>query len=218
MKRLLAALAGATRVADIGCGSGGLAAALVRRGYDVTGVDPQADLIEAARMRVPRACFHTASAETLPLADASMDAAVFLNALHHVPGGAMDAALAEALRILAPGKRLIVIEPLAQGDFFRAMQPIDDETVIRAKAIAALERLIAGDTCHLDHTERYDLVTAFAGLDAFLDYLRAAEPARAPQIADRAEDVARAFAAHARPEGSGFVLTQPLQIWVFHKP
>jgi SAM-dependent methyltransferase len=48
-------------------------------------------------------------AERLPLADASVDHAVVLNAFHHVPDE--HAALAELYRVLRPGGRLFLSEP-----------------------------------------------------------------------------------------------------------
>src|SRR5699024_6287849 len=50
--RELAVELGAAQVADIGCGTGVLAVELARRGMGVTGVDPAAAMIEAARSRV----------------------------------------------------------------------------------------------------------------------------------------------------------------------
>ena len=218
MARLMDALDGAHRVVDIGCGGGALAAALTRRGFDVIGVDPEADLIAAARARVPRARFVAARAEDLPLDEGGADAAVILNALHHLPREAMDAGLSGALRIVKPGGRLAVIEPVARGSFFRAMQPVDDETEIRAFALAAIERLEASGSAELLFEETYEVTTRFDDLAGFLGHLRDAEPARASLIAARSEAVASAFADNAGREADGFTLTQPLSIWVFRKP
>ena len=217
MARLTAALERGTTVADIGCGSGGLAAALTKRGFDVIGVDPQADMIAVARTRVPQARFIVAPAEDMPLAEALVDAAVFLNSLHHVPRSAMDAALSGALRILKQGGTLVVLEPLAEDTFFRAMQPVDDETVIRINALRAIDRLKSRGACTLDHEDRYEVITRFDDIAAFLDYLLKAEPARADAIAAQSETVARTFAENACRDADGFTLTQPLSIWVFRR-
>ena len=218
LARLMDALEGARSVADIGCGSGALAAALVKRGFDVIGVDPQADLIAAARARVPQARFVAAPAEDMPLDEGVVDAAVILNALHHLPREAMDAGLSGALRIVRPGGRLAVIEPLARGSFFRAMRPVDDETEIRALALAALERLKASGAAEPLLEETYEVTTRFDDLAGFLDYLRGAEPERASRIAAMSEAVASAFSGNAVRDADGFALTQPLSIRVFRRP
>ena len=49
------------RVADLGCGSGLWARALVDAGYNVLGIDISAAMIEIARRRVPQGEFHVAS-------------------------------------------------------------------------------------------------------------------------------------------------------------
>jgi SAM-dependent methyltransferase len=46
------------RIVDLGCGSGIWAEALVNAGFDVTGVDISAAMIDIARRRVPSADFH----------------------------------------------------------------------------------------------------------------------------------------------------------------
>jgi len=55
------------RVLDVGCGAGPLTKALIDAGFDVTGVDTSADLLELARSRVPEAHFVHASAYDVSL-------------------------------------------------------------------------------------------------------------------------------------------------------
>lgn len=215
MARIMGALAGARRVVDIGCGEGALSAALVKRGFDVVGIDPQDDLIAVARKRVPDAEFFAARAESIPFPKADADAAVILNALHHVPSDAMDAALKGGLQILRSGGVLVVVEPLAEGSFFKVMQPVDDETAVRAQALDALARLIAEAPERLERHERYEVPTRFEDPEAFLEYLYKAEPARGDQIRAQRETVMQAIADHATPDEDGFTLISRMAIWVF---
>ena len=106
-------------VLDIGCGGGGLARDLAARGHVVAGIDPAPQAVAAAEQLVPEARFVIGGAEALPFADASFDAAIFLNSLHHVPVAQMPTALREALRVLRPGGEVVIVEPLAQGAFSR---------------------------------------------------------------------------------------------------
>lgn len=93
------------RVVDVGCGLGTSSRKLVELGADVLGVEP--DPIQAAKNRdaepVERLAFFEGGAQSLPLADESADMVVFFRSLHHVPIDLMDAALAEAARVLKPG-------------------------------------------------------------------------------------------------------------------
>ncbi|MCA8931154.1 MAG: class I SAM-dependent methyltransferase [Rhodospirillaceae bacterium] len=91
--------------ADIGCGTGALAQTIVEHAKpkSVVGLDPSADFIASARETVadPRATFKVADAETLTLADASVDVAASALALNFVPD--MQKALREMQRVVRPG-------------------------------------------------------------------------------------------------------------------
>lgn len=212
IRESLAPLAG-KRVVDIGCGAGTLARRLVDAGARVTGIDPGAAALARARAAVPEARFEAATGEALPFPDASFDGAVMLNSLHHIPNPA--AALAEAARVLAPGGLLVVVEPLAEGSFFDALRPIEDETAIRAAAQDAIAAALARGAyaCRRDATiarrERFD------SLDAFLARVSAVDPAREATIRDRRSVVEEAFLKAAAREADGqFGLVQPLRIHV----
>lgn len=60
-------------VLDIGTGSGIFAEAFAGRGLQVTGVDVQEPMLEAARRYVPGARFERAVSEALPFSDGSFD-------------------------------------------------------------------------------------------------------------------------------------------------
>jgi ubiquinone/menaquinone biosynthesis C-methylase UbiE len=104
----LAVQAGET-VLDIGSGPGLLAAELADEGADVLGVDPSESMLAMARRReIPRARFEPGDALSLPVADASFDAAVSTQVLEYVEDVA--GALHEAHRALRPGGRLLVLD------------------------------------------------------------------------------------------------------------
>lgn len=200
------------RILDIGCGPGILAKALAGAGAEVTGIDPGEAAIRAARSRLPGARFEQGSAEALTFADASFDGAVILNALHHVPNP--RAALDEAARVTGPDRPIVVVEPLAEGSFFAALKPIEDETEIRAAAQAAIAASVAGGAfaCRRDVTfERYE---TFADLSAFLARVTAVDPARQAAIHADAAGIAAAFEAAATRTPEGYGLTQPLRAHV----
>jgi len=93
------------RLLDIGGGTGRAAAALA--GPEITVVD--ASLGMASRARTHRRQEAVAGdAGRLPVRDGSVDAAVIVDAFHHLPDQA--AALDEAARVIAPGGALVIRE------------------------------------------------------------------------------------------------------------
>ncbi|WP_029005855.1 class I SAM-dependent methyltransferase [Azorhizobium doebereinerae] len=195
------------RILDVGCGHGALARALAKRGAKVTGIDPQAEAVAAARAAVPDATFETSGAESLPYADGAFDAVVILNALHHVPGPLMDRALGEAARVSAGP--LLVIEPLAEGSFFAAVRLVDDETQIRAEAQAAIAAALAAGRLRLSAEIEYDDRRAFPSTAAFLARVVEVDPARAAIAEREADSVAAIIREVGEPNGEGFTLLQP---------
>ena len=194
-------------ILDVGCGGGGLARALSAKGAKVTGVDPQDAALTIARSRAPDAEFQQAGAEALPFPDASFDRVVFLNSLHHVPVPLMGAALKEAVRV-SKGP-VLVIEPLAEGPFFRAMLPVEDETPIRAAAQAALAAAVeTGEVRRLASGE-YDDVRRFADADAFLAMIVAVDPARTATAERERARVTELVAQEGAPTEGGVLLPQP---------
>lgn len=90
---------------DLGCGSGRWAMRVVDRPQvgRLHCIDPAAEALAVAKRRItsPKADFHLATADTVPLADASQDFGYSLGVLHHVPDTA--AALKACTAKLKPG-------------------------------------------------------------------------------------------------------------------
>ncbi|OSP54237.1 hypothetical protein BV911_13730 [Pseudoruegeria sp. SK021] len=220
--KILEILAGeeVRRVIDIGCGRGDLAAALLRRGYGVTGVDPQETALENARNWAPGAQFLRAEAAAIPAGTGSFGAAIFLNSLHHLPTDGMVPGLTEAWRLLRTGGVLLVIEPLARGSFFEAMRRVDDESAVRAQALMALAEFTAQTACKTVIDTQVDRISRFASVDAFLTYLCAVEPSRQIAIDAALDAVTQDFlrcAETAEGGGAPFVLIQPHMVQVLRK-
>lgn len=92
-------------VLDLGCAGGFMAEALALRGAHVTGIDPAADAIDAARAHARqgglRIGYDVGVGEALPYESASFDAVVCVDVLEHVSD--LNKVISEVARTLRPG-------------------------------------------------------------------------------------------------------------------
>jgi ubiquinone/menaquinone biosynthesis C-methylase UbiE len=204
----------ADRVLDIGCGGGQIAGDLAAAGFDLTGIDPSVAAVTAARGAVPAARFEVAPAEHLPFPAAAFSAALFHNSLHHVPVAAMPAALGEAARVVAPRGGVIIVEPQASGAFFEVMRPIEDESAVRAAAIAAIEDAVAAGLFELVEARACERTVTFANIEEFFGYVTRVDPRRAAVVARERERVTRLFEAAGEATAQGTRFRAPNLFWL----
>jgi SAM-dependent methyltransferase len=183
-------------VVDVGCGGGALVRALTGRGARVTGVEiNEEQLAPALRSDDGKsgARYLLGRAQQLPLEDASVDAAVFMRTLHHVPPADLLDALREARRVLRAGGIVYVAEPLAEGEFFELTRVVEDARSVRAAAQDALGRASAAGLDR-ETTVEYDVRLCLAGLEALRARVVSVDPARAKPFDAHRGELAEAFA------------------------
>jgi SAM-dependent methyltransferase len=112
-------------VVDIGCGEGYLTVEVARWAKRVVAVDRSASVLArakalAGRRRASNITFKRGELERLPLDAAAMDISLLCQALHHSTDP--ERAVAEAVRVLRPGGKVLVLDLRAH-----------DETWVREK-------------------------------------------------------------------------------------
>jgi SAM-dependent methyltransferase len=111
LQPLLALLDESWVVADLGCGTGQMSAALAPFVTRVIGVDASQEMLAAAATRlgaISNVDLRSGQLEDLPLGDAEADVALFFLVLHYVVEP--ERVLREARRVLKRGGRLLVVD------------------------------------------------------------------------------------------------------------
>jgi len=133
-------------VADLGCGTGHIAAEISPFVARVISIDNSAAMLKAAKRRLatlPNIELRRGELTAIPIDDASCDAALIVLAMTYVLHPAT--AVAEAARILKPGGKVVIIDllPHARDNFRRQMNQhwpgFDLDSVRRWLTDAALE-------------------------------------------------------------------------------
>lgn len=106
-RRVVRAVAGGDAL-DVACGTGDMVVELLRRGAKVTGVDLSQEMLAIAERKVPEARFMLADAEALPFETGSFDTVTCAFGVRNFVH--LELGLAEMLRVLRPGGRLVILE------------------------------------------------------------------------------------------------------------
>jgi len=106
-------------VADIGCGEGYLTIEVARWAKRVIAIDRSRDVLRRARQlakrrRAANIVWRRGEIERVPITDGSVDLALLSQALHHADSPA--AALAEAVRVVVAGGRVLVLDLRAHDE------------------------------------------------------------------------------------------------------
>ncbi len=199
------------QVLDVGCGNGQVMRELERLGAAAFGLEiDEAPLAAAVAAGTLRERLKRGLAQALPFADQSFDGLAFVFSFHHVPVDAHERALTEAVRVVRGGGFVVAIDPLPFGLLTEVLQPLEDEFEVRSNAHRRLSRPQV-EGLDLDGVAHYEIARVFAGVEGFIARAVTVDPARAAAAADPAvrEEVSRRFAAIAKPQAAGYVLTQP---------
>jgi SAM-dependent methyltransferase len=207
------------RVIDVGCGDGGLVRALTRHGARVLGIEcsPRQLAKAQASAKIGDEEIIEGVGQSLALADSSADVVVFFNSLHHIPHDVMGAALAEAARVLKSGGLVYICEPLPEGAFFDAVRPIDDETEMRAAALAAIQACSAAGLM-AEAEIRYIHTIRMFSYEMFRDRIISANSEREERFDRMDADMRPRFERLAICDNDGaFCFDQPMRVNLLRK-
>lgn len=101
------------KILEIGCGTGRISSILSTKTNLLVAIDPDENAIKKARANVSGIDFRIGSGEALDFPAAFFDIVIFTLSLHHQDS---QKALNEATRVLKTGGKILVIEPIPEGE------------------------------------------------------------------------------------------------------
>lgn len=196
---------------EVGCGDGRLLAWAAREGALPVGLDPGLAQLGRARIAVAGLPLVAGRGEALPFVAGCFDLVLFFNSLHHIPLAAQWQAMAEAARVLGRDGELMVVEPMAEGEHFALLQPVDDETEVRCEAFRAIHAAGALGL-RMVIEAFYASRVVEQSWEGVRQRFLAVDPRRAAALAMARSEGERRFATLGEPADGGRAFVQPMRL------
>ncbi|MEM7802231.1 MAG: class I SAM-dependent methyltransferase, partial [Chloroflexota bacterium] len=123
-------------ILEIGCGDGRITKLLAESSDSVYAIDPDSERVRLAQQAAPNASVAVGSGEDLHFEANRFDLVIFTLSLHHHSDRLR--ALNEAARVVKPNGKILVIEPVADGELERVFAFINDEEAVLAETQAII--------------------------------------------------------------------------------
>lgn len=150
---------------------------------------------------LPKVTFRLGGVEAIDEADESIDAAIMLKSLHHVPSHLLRQGLTEIHRVLRPGGIAYFSEPIYAGTFNEIMRLFHDERVVREAAFEALRTAVDEGLFLLEAEIFFDSVSRFQGFEEFEDRILGATHTEFAIDAALYSRIRDRFMQHVGPDG-----------------
>jgi len=141
----LLTLDGAT-ILELGCGKADHTRRIASSHPTASIVAAEVDRLQhaanVAAAAPPNMRFAEFGAEAIPLDSATVDVVMMFKSLHHVPTAMLDDALGEIARVLRPGGRAYISEPIFAGPHNEMIRIFNDEQAVRQAAFDAVRRAV----------------------------------------------------------------------------
>lgn len=207
-------------VLELGCGKAEHTRAIAEGGKVASITALEVDEIQhAVNLRItdlPHVTFLPGGAESIPAADGRFDIVMMFKSLHHVPVDMMDQALAEIRRVLKPGGRAYISEPVYAGEFNEILRLFHDEKRVREAAFAAVERAVASGLFELAAEKFFATPSHFDGFGQFEDRILKVTHTQHRLSSELYQAVRDKFMGHVTTQGADFFM--PIRVDLLRKP
>lgn len=116
---------------------------------------------------LPNVSFQLAGMENINADDGSVDGIIMLKSLHHVPGELLEKGFSEIYRILRPGGRVYISEPVFDGAFNEILRLFNNEEQVRQSAFDAIVKVVETGKLKLVEEVHFLNKSVFDDFEAF---------------------------------------------------
>ncbi len=131
-----------SKILDVGCGTGHLAAALTKRGYQAWGTDLAEAMIQFARENYDPDRFQVGDIERIPFPDNTFDGIVCLGVMEYLHSD--EKALREMWRVLKPSGYAVITTPSSICPFFYVDRGLIYARFMLRPLVRSARRLLGG--------------------------------------------------------------------------
>ena len=133
-------------ILELGCGSADITRNIATSGVGRRITALEVDQVAHEKNRqisdLPNVTFALAGAQDIPLQDETVDVVLMFKSLHHVPMELMEPSMHEIRRVLKPGGRAYISEPVFAGDFNEVLRLFHDEQKVREAAFNTVKNAV----------------------------------------------------------------------------
>lgn len=206
-------------ILELGCGDATLTRLIATTGENRTITAMEVDTIQHQKNLLiddlPMVTFKLAGSENISATDNSFDTVFMFKSLHHVPETQMPKALKEVKRVLKPGGKAYISEPVFSGDFNEVLRLFHDEEKVRAAAFEAIKQAVESSQFALVNELFFNTPVVFENFAQFADKVIGATHSDHNLSEELLSEVKQKFnAIHASNDGSFLI---PIRVDLLQK-
>jgi len=203
-------------VLDIGCGNGWFLKWCSRKIENGIGIDPSEELICAAKdsnnsLNIE---YIKLGGEEVSQLNKKFDIIFLFNSFHHVHNNLMMKALTECSKCMKKKSLLLIIEPIAKGNFYKFMKDIDDEFLVRKLAYENIKLCKKANLC-IKKEIYYNEVKVFDNPENCINFLQKIDINRVDYIKNNFDNIINNFYYFSSINNDKYEFIQPMRLNIF---
>lgn len=195
-------------ILELGCGAAQITRKIASTGSNRTLVATEVDKIQHEKNLqiddLPNVTFVMAGSQDLPFEDNSFDIILLFKSLHHVPEHSMQKAMSEIARVLKPGGKAYISEPIFAGEFNEVLRLFHDEQQVRQSAFEAIVDSVDKEELNLVEQIFFNTPRVFENFEQFENQVINVTHTEHKIAEDKMKTIRDTFSPHMTDDGAHF--------------